>query len=178
MIYRSDEAEKKAALHTAELMAAAARTAPKGCGVDEIETLILDGAEKDALADEMRKIAGENGTPFFERDAGNIDSCHYVVLIGVRNLPRGLKDCGLCGLGDCGSAAKAGARCAFGITDLGIAVGSAASVTMDHRVDNRILFTAGKGAARLGLFSEKVKISYGIGLSISGKNVFFDRALP
>ena len=159
-------------------MAAAARTAPKGCGVDEIETLILDGADKDALADEMRKIAEENETPFFERDAGNIDSCHYVVMIGVRDVPRGLKDCGLCGFANCGGSAAAGACCAFGITDLGIAVGSAASVTMDHRVDNRILYTAGKGAARLKLFSDKLKISYGIGLSVSGKNVFFDRALP
>ena len=46
---------------------------------------------------------------------------------------------------------------------------------MDQRVDNRILYTAGMATLKLKLFPDKVKICCGIGLSASGKNVFFDR---
>jgi uncharacterized ferredoxin-like protein len=61
------------------------------------------------------------------------------------------------------------------VTDLGIAIGSAVTVAMNHCVDNRVLFSAGQGALKLWFFSEKVKVGYGIGLSVAGKNVFFDR---
>jgi uncharacterized ferredoxin-like protein len=176
MKYTSKEAERSAILNVAYAMAAAARTAPKGCGIDNIEVVILDGGDKDALAAEIRKIDEElGGGTYFARDAGNVDASEAIVLIGVKNAPIGLKGCGLCGFGDCKGALAAGANCAFNITDLGIATGSAAAVAMDSRIDNRIMFTAGKAAVRLPLFSEKVKISYGIPLSTSGKNIFFDR---
>ncbi|MDR3320982.1 MAG: hypothetical protein LBS93_00925, partial [Synergistaceae bacterium] len=60
MIYSSDETEKKAILRAAELMLAAARTAPKACGIDHLETLILDGADKDSLTSAMREIGKED----------------------------------------------------------------------------------------------------------------------
>jgi uncharacterized ferredoxin-like protein len=177
MKYTSKEAERRAVLNVAYEMAAAARTAPKGRGVDNIETVILDGEDKDALSAEMRAINEKlGGAGPFGRDAGNIDASEAVVLIGVRNAPIGLKGCGLCGFEDCAGALKAGANCAFNITDLGIATGSAATVAMDHRIDNRIMFTAGKAAINLSMFSEKVKVSYGIPLSTSGKSIYFDRA--
>jgi uncharacterized ferredoxin-like protein len=46
---------------------------------------------------------------------------------------------------------------------------------MDRRIDNRIMFTAGKAAVKMGMFPPKVAIVYGIPLSVSGKSVFFDR---
>jgi uncharacterized ferredoxin-like protein len=52
---------------------------------------------------------------------------------------------------------------------------SAVSVAMDHRVDNRIMYSAGKAAIEAGLFGPEVKIAYGIPLSATGKNPFFDR---
>jgi uncharacterized ferredoxin-like protein len=157
-------------------MAAAARTAPKGRGIDNIEAVILDGEDKDALAAEMRAIHEKlDGQGPFGRDAGNIDASEAIVLIGVRNAPVGLKGCGLCGFGDCAGATRAGANCAFNVTDLGIATGSAAAVAMDRRIDNRVMFSAGKAAVSLSLFSDKVKISFGIPLSASGKSIFFDR---
>ncbi|MDR3304860.1 MAG: DUF2148 domain-containing protein [Clostridiales Family XIII bacterium] len=174
MIYKSNESEKNAALRTAELMLAAARTAPKACGIDNIETLIIDGAEKDALTAAMREIGADSGLGFFQRDAENVDGCHCVALIGVKDIPRGL-DCAFCGVDTCAEAAKNGICCAMAVDDLGIAVGSAAATAMDHRIDNRVLFTAGKGALKLKYFSEKVKVCFGIGLSVSGKNPFFDR---
>jgi uncharacterized ferredoxin-like protein len=177
MIYTRKEIEKNAAFGTAQLMAAAARTAPKGRGIDNIETLILDGEDKDALAAEMRRIDEElDHQGPFGRDAGNVDNSEYVVLIGVRHAPVGLRSyCGFCGFEDCASAAKAGASCAFNITDLGIAVGSAAALAADHRIDNRILFSAGKAAVLLGLFPEKVRVAYAIPLSVTGKSIYFDR---
>lgn len=56
MKINSIDAEKRTALAVAELMAAAARTAPKGNGNDRLELFILDGEEKDKLAEEMRRI--------------------------------------------------------------------------------------------------------------------------
>ena len=61
MIVTAEQAEREHLLRTAEAMAAAARTAPKTKGVDHLETLIVDGAEKARLADEMDAIAAESG---------------------------------------------------------------------------------------------------------------------
>jgi uncharacterized ferredoxin-like protein len=61
--------------------------------------------------------------------------------------------------------------------DLGIALGSAVALVADNRVDNRIMFTIGQAAAKLGLLGEH-KMIMGIPLSASGKSVFFDRAAP
>jgi len=173
MIYNSKESEKNAVLRIAEMMAAAARTAPKACGVDLIQTMILDGQDKDMLTATMREI-GAARDKFFIRDATNVDVCHCIVLIGAGVAPRGL-NCGLCGIGKCEDAEKAGIACALSVTDLGIAVGSAASKAMDHRIDNRVLYTAGMATLKLKLFPDDIKVCFGIGLSTTGKNVFFDR---
>ncbi|MDR3333004.1 MAG: DUF2148 domain-containing protein [Synergistaceae bacterium] len=180
MIYKSDEIEKKAVLQAAELMIAAARTAPKACAVDQLESMILDGAEKDSLTAAMRELAKTATgrlSASYARDAGSLDNCPALVLLGIRPVPRAL-DCGLCGLPDCAAAVKGGVPCAMGVHDLGIAVGSAAATAMDHRIDNRILLTAGMAALRKKFFSEKVTICFGIGLSVTGKNIFFDRDRP
>ena len=174
MIYASDVTEKNAAMICAELMSAAARTAPKACAVDLIETITLDGDDKDRLTAAMREIGAEKNKPFFIRDAGCIDKCRCIILIGAGVKPRGL-NCGLCGAASCQAAVDGGIPCAMSVNDLGIAVGSAAATAMDHRVDNRVLFTAGMAALKLKLFTDNVKICFGIGLSITGKNVFFDR---
>ena len=176
MKHEGIELEKKAAFAIADLMVLAAKTAPKGCGVDNIVTLVLDGKEKGALSDEMRKIAKATGTAFFERDAENVDNSHLVVLIGAKDIPVGL-NCGLCGFENCAGLEKSGGKCAFNITDLGIAVGSAVSVAANHRIDNRVMYTVGKAALNLKIFAEAdgVKICYGIPLSSSSKSIFFDR---
>ena len=70
---------------------------------------------------------------------------------------------------------KAGGTCSFNVGDLGIAVGSAAAMAADFRIDNRIMYTAGKAAIELGMLGEDVKIAYGIPLAAKGKNPFFER---
>jgi uncharacterized ferredoxin-like protein len=174
MVYKSDLTEKNAAMRVAELMSAAARTAPKACGVDLIQTMVLDGEDKDRLTAAMREIGAEIGKSFFSRDAGNVDSCHCIILIGAEVKARGL-NCGLCGTPNCAAAGNTNISCAMSVNDLGIATGSAATVAMDNRIDNRILFSAGMAALRLKLFPNEIKMCFGIGLATTGKNVFFDR---
>lgn len=175
MIYNDIETEKKAAYHVAELMMAAARTAPKGCGEDSLVSIMIDGEEKAKLADRMRKIAEETGEAFHGRDGGNVDASHVVVVIGVRDGALGLNHCSFCGFENCAENRKAGANCAIKVTDLGIALGSAVSVAANHRFDNRIMFSVGKAAMELKYLPEDVRVAYGIPLAASGKSVFYDR---
>lgn len=174
MISTSKMNEKNAAMITAEFMSAAARTAPKACGTDLIETIVLDGEDKDRLTAAMREIGSESDRLFFARDAGNVDACHCIVIIGAGVKARGL-NCGLCGAENCAAACKGGFACAMSVNDLGIAVGSAAATAMDHRIDNRVLFSAGMAALKLKLFPDNIKMCFGIGLATAGKNIFFDR---
>ena len=178
MLINSKKAEESAIVNLAYSVCAAARTAPKACSIDHLETAVLTGEDKERVADEMRKIgeeAGENGK-FFCRDADNVDKSGAVVLIGAKYEPRGLGEkCKLCGFENCSACEKAGAACIFTAMDLGIALGSAVSLVADNRVDNRIMFTIGQAAAKLGLLGE-YKMIMGIPLSASGKSVFYDRA--
>lgn len=175
MIHERITASHEAAIRAGQAMIAAAMTAPKANGVDDVDGVLVTGEDKDVLASHMRDIAKETGEDFYARDADNIDNSFCVVLLWAKDMPQGLSHCRLCGFKNCKENRKAGGVCAFNITDLGIAVGSAVSLAADNRMDNRVLFSAGKGAARMGLFDEDVKVCYGIPLSVSSKSVFFDR---
>jgi len=175
MLINSKTAEEQAILNLAYAVCAAARTAPKACGIDHMDTAILTGEDKDRIADEMRRLGEALPAPFFIRDAGNVDASGAVVLIGVKYEPRGLNErCTLCGFADCSACTAAGATCIFTSMDLGIALGSAVAMVADNRVDNRIMFTIGKAATSLGLMGD-YKLIMGIPLSVSGKSPFFDR---
>lgn len=172
----SRAAEEAAVLRCAQQMCAAMRTAPKARGVDEIETLILTGAEKDELADRMDEAGDELGAGFFHRDAGNVRDAQAIVLAGVRYTPRGLNElCQLCNNRNCAETLGKDAVCVFDPMDLGIAIGSAVATAADARVDSRVLFSAGKAALGGGCFGPDVKCVMGIPLSCTGKNPFFDR---
>ena len=104
----SQQAEEQAVLNLAYAVCAAARTAPKACGIDHMETAILTGEDKQKVADEMRRLGETLPAPFFIRDAGNVDASGAVVLIGVKYEPRGLNErCGLCGFDNCTSCTAA-----------------------------------------------------------------------
>lgn len=175
MLMESQEIEQRTVERVADLMCVAARTAPKARGVDNLVTAIITGADKDRLSAEMRKIAQEAEAQFFERDAGCIDNSPLVVLLGQKVKPLGVKPCGFCGYADCGECAQGTGICAISTGDLGIAVGSAVNTAALHHVDNRVMFSIGKAAVRLGLLGNEVKIAYGIPLSVTGKSPFFDR---
>ncbi len=169
------DAEKDAIFAVADLMAAAAKTAPKGSGRDTIITAIVSGEEKDRLRDKLDELGKEYGEAFMVRDAGNIDNSTCVVLIGCYNSYFGLKNCSMCGFPNCGETKKHGSPCVFNVSDLGIAVGSAVSVAADQRIDNRVMYSAGRAAVALGLLGEKVKICYAIPLTVTQKSIYFDR---
>ena len=175
MIKTMKEGEKDAIFTVADLMVAAAKTAPKGSGKDTIEACILTEEDKDRLADAMRRIGNATQEEFILRDAGNVDASLCVVIIGCKSAPFGLDHCHMCGFKNCSEMKKAGTNCVFNLTDLGIAIGSAVSVAADHRIDNRVMYSAGKGALQIGCLSEDVKVCYGIPLSIESKSIYFDR---
>ena len=176
MIYSDKEMEMKAVMDAAQAMCAAARTAPKARGIDHIVTAVLTGDEKDALAAEMERLGGEYGEDFFVRDSGNVRAAQAVVLIGIREGKRGLNSiCGYCHYADCAECERQGGVCAYDPVDVGIAVGSAVSVAADWRVDNRVLFSAGRAAISLGTLGKGVGQVFAIPLSVSGKSPFFDR---
>ena len=167
--------EQEGLLEVARKICIAARTAPKGKGTDNLVTVVLTGTEKDEIAREMQRIGEETGVAFFIRDANCLRSAGALVLLGTKISTLGVSNCGFCGFKDCADNEKNNGICAFNTGDLGIAVGSAASVAADSRVDTRIMFTAGKAAVGMGLLGDQVRIAYGIPLSVSGKNPFFDR---
>jgi uncharacterized ferredoxin-like protein len=175
MLQLNPETTLEFLLRAAEQICAAARTAPKARGRDLLVTAIIAGSEKDRLVAGMREISRRDEVAFVERDAGNIEGAHIVVMIGSRLEPVGLPHCGFCGFADCQSLLAAGGVCSFNSGDLGIAIGSAVSKAADLRLDNRIMYSAGKAALELGMLGEEIRLAFGIPLSVSGKNPFFDR---
>lgn len=176
MLYEAASMEERAILDCAARMMAAARTAPKTRGIDHIRTLLVTGVEKDALSAEMRRLADQLDAGFFRRDAANIDAAQAVVLIGTDESPRGLNElCGYCHFANCTDCVTAGAQCVYPPIDVGIALGSAVSVAADARIDNRVLFSAGRAALSLGFMGNGVGLIFAVPLSATGKSPFFDR---
>ena len=159
----------------AQEMCLAARTAPKGKGLDLLEIAIINNGEIAKLSAKMKEIGEKHSHPTFLRDAENIKCAAAIVLIGTKKQAIGLKHCAFCGWPTCADAEKAGAVCALNTGDLGIAIGSAVSVAMDHRLDSRIMYSVGKAAVEMKLLGDDVGIAYGIPLSATSKNPFFDR---
>lgn len=168
---------KSAALkQIAEKMLIAARTAPKGRGQDHLSLAIAEEEEIRRISEKMKEIGERTGAQYFIRDALNILEAPVIVLLGSEIATLGLVNCGNCGFADCSEKEKhPEIPCAFNTGDLGIAIGSAVSIAMDHRADNRIMFTIGQAVLELGLFEPEVRIIYGIPLSATSKNPFFDR---
>ena len=175
MLKTMAQSEKDAVMAVADLMVTAAKTAPKGSGRDTVVAAVVSGEEKTRLAQAMRELGEKYKEDFIVRDAGNVENSICVVLIGCKDEPFGLGNCGMCGFKNCGEMRKAGANCAFNVSDLGIAVGSAVSVAADHRIDNRVMYSVGRGAVRMGLFPDDVRVAYAIPLYTGSKSIYFDR---
>jgi len=187
-IIDAGEAEGEGLLRVAELMAIAARTAPKTRGVDEVVTAIVKGEDKDAVADEMAKHykGKRNPLSFFERDAENLRRSPLLLLVGVRGTmpkrPENPLNCGACGFETCADFIGAKKRrgedftgpiCVWHAVDLGIALGSAAKIASELNVDNRMMYSVGAAAKALSLIEADVIV--GIPISATGKNIYFDR---
>jgi uncharacterized ferredoxin-like protein len=177
-------AETEAVKTVAGLMALAARTAPKACGIDSIKIEIVTGKEQEKIAEEMVRIAKETGMVFFRINGDQVKASEATVLIGVTGEKTVGLNCGGCGFASCAEMAKAGKaakspktdfkgpNCIFKVSDLGIAVGSAVKTAAMHNVDNRVMYTAGLAAKKLGKL-KGCSIAYGIPLSASGRNIYW-----
>ena len=172
MILNERNTRHEQVLQIGKQMMVAARTAPKAKGVDIIEVALITDEDIHRLSEEMRAVCEENGFKFFLRDADNIMQAECVLLIGTHELPQGL-NCGHCGYATCASR-PAGVPCALNSVDVGIAIGSACAIAADHRVDTRVMFSAGLAAQRLGIL-EGCRQVFAIPVSASSKNPFFDR---
>lgn len=181
----------------ADLMAISARTAPKASGWDFLDIKVIKGKEVTLLGDSMIKYGkarksivpqnrGKNvkkTSEFMEmafvRDGENVKRAAAVLLVGLRQGASAMLHCGGCGVERCEDRQVKkgvefdGVQCGFRLLDLGIALGSAAKTAGILNVDNRMMYTAGVVAKRMGLMEANWVI--GIPISATGKNIFVDR---
>lgn len=174
MLINERDTRRERLLQTANDMMTAARTAPKGKGFDIIEIMLVTDRKINELSDAMIEYSEKTGLKFFLRDAENILEAEAVILIGTREQTHGL-NCGYCGFDTCEEKLKnADVPCGLNTVDVGIAIGSACAIAADRRVDSRVMFSAGRAAKELGYMPGCSSI-YGIPISCSSKNPFFDR---
>lgn len=172
MIINEREARKEHVLHVARQMMTAARTAPKGKGIDIIEIALIEGEDIRLLSEKMIAMVEENGMKFFLRDAENILQAECIIIIGTKEVAQGL-NCGHCGYTEC-QLRPQGVPCTINSIDVGIAIGSACAMAADMRVDTRVMFSAGLAAQHLSILPQCKNI-FAIPISASSKNPFFDR---
>jgi uncharacterized ferredoxin-like protein len=176
--------ETDAVTTVAGLMALAARTAPKAVGIDSLTIEIVTGKDQEKIGEMMIRIAAETGMDFFRINGEQVKASDATVLIGVSGEKTLGLNCGGCGYASCTEMAKActaarshktdykGPNCVLKVTDLGIAVGSAVKTASIHNVDNRVMYTAGVAALKLGML-KGCSIVYGIPLIASGRDIYF-----
>jgi len=162
-----------------EFMAISARTAPKARGDDFVAIKILSGDAVASFADEMVRYGEETGRKNYDRDGENVRNSSAVLLLSLDNPEVAGMNCGACGHDQCADLKKVkgaefdGPLCAWRLIDLGVALGSAAKTASLFNVDNRIMYRIGSVAKKLGLIPGEIVV--GIPVSVSGKNIYFDR---
>ncbi len=172
MIQNEREIRHAHVLQAVRQMMTAARTAPKGKGIDIIEVAMVTDEDINRLSEKMVSISEETGLKFFLRDAENILQAEALLIIGTRQQVQGL-NCGHCGFPTCERKPLA-VPCALNTVDVGIAVGSACATAADLRLDTRVMFSAGLAAQQLGMLGD-CSCVMAIPVSASSKNPFFDR---
>lgn len=180
---------KTMALTVAQLMAVAARTAPKAGGKDWLEIVVVsDDKPLQEIAAAMEDYAPRStNEAYWRRDADNIAHADALLLVGLKKAVTAGYDCGGCGFPTCAEFERertltdkelgySGPHCIMRMMDIGVALASAAKAASLLNVDNRVQQRVGAAARKLGLI--KAEVAMGIPLSISGKNIFFDRKTP
>jgi uncharacterized ferredoxin-like protein len=164
----------------ADLMAVAARTAPKSKGEDFVVVTVIEGDELQRLAAAMAAYGKRTGKRNFDRDGKNVSGSGALVLIGLKDAARCELNCGACGVETCElldvnahDGEFRGPQCAFRLLDMGIALGSAAKTAGLLNADSRIMYRAGAVARELGMIDADFVM--GIPISATGKSIYFDR---
>ncbi|NLJ37816.1 MAG: hypothetical protein GX432_03525 [Candidatus Atribacteria bacterium] len=163
----------------ANLMAIAARTAPKSGGSDYVHVQVIKGNDVQKIGEEMIQYGEQKNISGFIRDGKNVVASDVLVLIGIKDAVVMNLNCGACGYDSCQELKPIeknefkGPQCMFRLLDLGIALGSAVKTASLLNVDNRIMYRVGAIARKMGFTQDDVVM--GIPLSAQGKNIYFDR---
>jgi len=163
----------------ADLMAIAARTAPKTRGEDFIVVEVVEGETVQRLGRGMINYGRQHDNAGFERDGQNTLDSEVVVLIGIKDADVADLNCGACGAENCilintFDGQFKGPNCALRLLDMGIALGSAVKIAGLMNVDNRVMYRVGVVAREMKLVDADFVM--GIPLSATGKSIYFDRS--
>lgn len=185
--------------HVAQLCAVAAMTAPKSGGQlflkgakPFIETIIVEDRDTlNRLAEWLRARGNQLKEPIWFRDADTTEKLDLVLFIGLAKWYPPLYDCGACGYATCAEFLRAapthriegsddwefpGPICQLRCIDLGIAVGSAAKVASLHNIDTRCQTRIAAAARHLKVIEADLAVA--LSMSVSHKNIFFDKKMP
>lgn len=194
-----NEELRTAAIRSAvEYLSASAITAPKSGGQlflrggkPFLETVaVIDKRVQGELAEWMRRRGKERREQIWFRDAQAVEQMDAVLFIGLTDWYPPVYDCGACGYATCAeflNATKAlrqesadlefeGPQCNLRDIDLGIAVGSAAKTASLLGIDARCQTRVAVAARKLGVIKSDVAVA--LSLSVTHKNLGFDRAMP
>jgi uncharacterized ferredoxin-like protein len=185
--------------HVAKLCAVAAMTAPKSGGqlflkgaTPFIETAIVeDKMTLKRLADWLRAQGEKHKEAIWFRDADIAEKLDLVLFIGLVGWYPPQYDCGACGYGTCAEFLQARPRylsaeskdwqfdgpvCQLRALDLGLAVGSAAKAASLNNVDTRCQTRIAAAARHLKVIEADLAVA--LSMSVSHKNIFFDKKMP
>jgi uncharacterized ferredoxin-like protein len=185
--------------HVAQLCAVAAMTAPKSGGQlflkgskPFIETVVVEDQETlSRLAGWLRERGNKLKDAIWFRDADSAEKLDLVLFVGLAKWYPPVYDCGACGYATCAEFLRArehnqtkdaedwefpGPICQLRCVDLGIAVGSAAKVASLHNIDCRCQTRIAAAARHLGIIQADLAVA--LSMSVSHKNIFFDKKLP
>jgi len=195
----SKEVIQSALRRVAELCTVAAITAPKSGGQlflkgskSFLEVRLVDDSETlHRISGWIRERGHKLNNPIWERDADTVDRTDQILFIGLSSWYPPVYDCGACGYPTCADFMNAvpghqsssgsedwefaGPICQIRCVDLGVAVGSAAKVASMHSVDTRCQTRTAAAARHLGVITADLAV--GLAMSVSHKNIFFDRPL-
>ena len=162
-----------------EMLAVAAITAPKARGDDVVGYRILHGEQLKTFAEQMKEYGEISGRKNYDRDAKNLLNADALLILYLNGEHRGNLNCGACGYDTCAEFELRqgpefnGPICAIRSIDLGVAIGSAAKMAGILNMDNRVMYRVGPVALKYGWIDGT--LAMGIPVSITSKNIFFDR---
>jgi len=183
----------------AKLCAVSAMTAPKSGGQlfvkgskPFIETVIVEDRETlNRLADWLRERGTKLKAPIWFRDANTTEKLDLVLFIGLAKWYPPVYDCGACGYATCAEFLRARERyktetfeewefpgpiCQLRCVDLGVAVGSAAKTASLNNIDARCQTRIAAAARHLGIIESDLAVA--LSMSVTHKNIFFDKPIP